>query len=50
MLRIDFENFRRILIFVIVYILENVYGDKFIKDGLFVLGCLKDLIDFDWSN
>lgn len=50
MLRIDFENPRRILISVTVHILENVYGDKFIKDGLLVLGRSKDPIDSDWSN
>lgn len=47
MLRIDFENPRRILISVTVHILENVYGDKFIKDGLLVIGRSKDPIDSD---
>lgn len=47
MLRIDFENPRRILISVTVHILENVYGDEFIKDGLLVLGRSKDPIDSD---
>lgn len=30
-----------------VHILENVYGDKFIKDSLLVLGRSKDPIDSD---